>query len=49
MPEDLGYPKGFLLAKNKVNSAIKELTDEIIFEILYNRKPTAAELKKIKQ
>jgi len=49
LQEDLGYPKGFLLAKNKVNSAIKTLTDEIIFEILYNRKPTAAELKKIKQ
>jgi hypothetical protein len=49
LQEDLGYPKGFLLEKNKVNAAIKGLTDEIIFEILYDRKPTAAELKKIKQ
>jgi hypothetical protein len=49
LQEDLGYPKGGLIAKNKVNAAIKGLTDEIVFEILYNRKPTAAELKKIKQ
>lgn len=47
--EDLGYPKGGLIAKNKVNTAIKGLTDEIIFEILYNRKPTAAELKQLQQ
>lgn len=49
LQEDLGYPKGGLIAKNKVNTAIKSLTDEMVFEILYNRKPTAAELKKIKQ
>jgi hypothetical protein len=49
LTEDLDYPKGGLIQENKINTAIKGLTDEIIFELLYNRKPTAAELKKIKQ
>lgn len=47
--ENLGYPKGGLIQKNMVNDAQKGLTDEIIFEMLYNRKPTAAELKKLQQ
>lgn len=47
--EDLGYPNGGLMAANKINSAIKGLTDETIFEMLYKRKPTAAELKKLQQ
>jgi hypothetical protein len=47
--EDLGYPRGGLIEKNKVNAAMQGLTDQTIFEMLYNRKPTAAELKKLQQ
>jgi len=47
--ENLGYPKGGLIQKNMVNDAQKGLTDQVIFEMLYNRKPTAAELKKLQQ
>lgn len=46
--EDVGYPN-FMINANQVNTAIKGLTDETIFILLYNRQPTAAELKKIKQ
>jgi hypothetical protein len=46
---DLGYPKGGLIEKNKVASAIQGLTDQTIFEMLYNRKPTAAELKELQE
>ena len=44
--EDLGYPN-FLLNANKVNSAIKGLTDAKIFEMLNNRSATAKELKEL--
>jgi hypothetical protein len=47
--EDLGYPRGGLIEKNKVLPAMQGLTDQTIFEMLYNRKPTAAELKKLQQ
>lgn len=47
--EDLGYPRGGLIQKNKVLPAMQGLTDQVIFEMLYNRKPTAAELKKLQQ
>jgi len=47
--ENLAYPKGGLVAKNKINSAMKGLTDEVIFEMLYNRKPTLEELKQLQQ
>jgi len=32
--EDLGYPSGGLLEKNKVNAALTKLTDQAIFEML---------------
>jgi hypothetical protein len=47
--EDLGYPRGGLIDKNKVLPAMQGLTDQVIFEMLYNRKPTAAELKQLQQ
>lgn len=49
LQENLGYPRGGLIQKNMVNDAQKGLTDQVIFEMLYNRKPTAAELKKLQQ
>jgi hypothetical protein len=49
LTEDLGYPNGGLMTTDKVNAAIKGLTDERIFEMLYNRKPTPAELKQLQQ
>jgi len=49
LTEDLGYPNGGLMTADKVNAAIKGLTDERIFEMLYKRKPTAAELKQLQQ
>lgn len=47
--EDLAYPNGFLLDENKVNTAVLGLTDQRIFELLYNRQPSAAELKELQQ
>jgi hypothetical protein len=47
--EDLAYPRGGLIEKNKIAPAIQGLTDQAIFEMLYNRPPTAAELKQLQQ
>ena len=47
--EDLAYPRGGLIQKNKIAPAIQGLTDQAIFEMLYNRPPTAAELKQLQQ
>lgn len=49
LTEDLGYPNGGLMTPERINAAIKGLTDERIFEMLYNRKPNAAELKQLQQ
>jgi hypothetical protein len=46
--QDLAYPN-FNIPANQVNKAVLGLTDEIIFELLYNRKPSAAELKTLRQ
>ena len=46
--EDLAYPD-FNIPANQVNKAVLGLTDERIFELLYNRKPSASELKTLRQ
>ena len=46
--EDLGYPTGGLIEKNKISAALSGLTDQRIFELLYHRPPTAEEMKKLK-
>jgi hypothetical protein len=46
--QDLAYPD-FNIPANQVNNAVLGLTDERIFELLYNRKPSAAELKTLRQ
>jgi hypothetical protein len=47
--EDLGHPSGGLIEENMVIPAIQGLTDERVFEMLYNRKPTNEELKQLQQ
>ena len=49
LTEDLGYPNGGLMTPERINAAIKGLNDEVIFEMLYKRKPNAAELKQLQQ
>jgi hypothetical protein len=49
LTEDFGYPINGLMTADKVDAAVKGLTDEIIFEMLNKRKPTAAELKQLQQ
>jgi len=46
--QDLAYPD-FSIPANQVNNAVLGLTDERIFELLYNRKPSASELKTLRQ
>lgn len=47
--EDFGYPINGLMTPERINAAIKGLNDEVIFEMLYKRKPNAAELKQLQQ
>lgn len=46
--QDLAYPD-FNIPANQVNNAVLGLTDERIFELLNNRKPSASELKTLRQ
>lgn len=47
--ENLAYPSGGLIDKNKVTPATQGLNDSVIFQMIYNRNPTAKELELIKQ
>lgn len=47
--ENLAYPSGGLIDKNKVAPAMQGLTDSVIFQMIYNRNPTSKELELIKQ
>lgn len=46
---DISYPRGGLMQKEKIAAAMSNLNDSAIFELLYDRPPTAAELKAIKE
>ena len=46
---NLGYPSGGLIEENKIVPALQNLTDTNVFEMIYNRTPTAKELNLIKQ
>lgn len=46
---NLGYPSGGLIEENKIVPALQNLTDVEVFEMIYNRTPTAKELNLIKQ
>jgi hypothetical protein len=46
---DVSYPRGGLMQKEKIAAAMSNLNDSAIFELLYDRPPTAAELKAIKE
>jgi hypothetical protein len=46
---NLGYPSGGLIEENKIVPALQNLTDVDVFEMIYNRTPTAKELNLIKQ
>ena len=46
---NLGYPSGGLIEENKIVPALQNLTDANVFEMIYNRTPTAKELNLIKQ
>lgn len=47
--QNLAYPSGGLIEKNKIAPALQGLTDSKIFQMIYNRNPTEKELEKIKQ
>jgi hypothetical protein len=46
---NLGYPSGGLIEENKIVPALQNLTDVEVFEMIYNRTPTAKEMNLIKQ
>lgn len=46
---DISYPRGGLMQKEKIAAAMSNLNDSAIFELLYDRPPTAVELKAIKE
>jgi len=46
---DVSYPRGGLMQKERLAAAMSSLNDVAVFELLYDRPPTAAELKAIKQ
>jgi hypothetical protein len=47
--KNLAYPSGGLIEENKIAPALQGLTDSKIFQMIYNRNPTAKELELIKQ
>ena len=46
---DISYPRGGLMQKERLAAAMGNLNDAMIFELIYDRPPTAAELKLIKE
>lgn len=47
--EDIAYPKTGLMSEDKIVPAMQNLSDTDVFELINNRKATAAELKQIKE
>jgi hypothetical protein len=47
--EDYPYPTKGLIEENKIIPALQGLTDSRVFQMIYNRAPTAKDLEKIKQ
>ena len=46
---DISYPRGGLMQKEKLAAAMGSLNDAAIFELINERPPTAAELKLMKE
>lgn len=47
--EDIAFPKTGLTTEEKLVPIMKNLTDNDVFELIHDRKPTAVELKQIKE
>lgn len=45
---DISYPRGGLMQKERIAAALSNLNDAAVFELIYDRPPTAAELTAIK-